>query len=732
MGVSLEATAQAEAGSALTARGIRVITATLFITTALLGTGLAYGAVPVLVRMLLADYGGSPMVWSVSVFFLQAALFAGCFLAYWTQRLPGARLRFLIQISMIAAPLFLLPFTVPGWSLLDGPGSAWLSLLLALAAVAGAPLAALSMAGPLLLTWYSEVMSSRASNPYFLAAIGNGGGLLVLAAYPYLIEPIAHQPQLWMSIYGLFASLAVACRLSTGFHAAPAAAKERVSWRRRARWTALAFVPSALMLAATTHISTELYMTPVMWLLPLGAYLVTFVIAFGLQARQWVNRVVTVAALSAAVVPWAIYLMGYRAQAASAVLSVALVLVGGLACHGLLAKDRLGPARPTEFFLFIALGAALGGAFATLLAPVVFVWVAELPLAIAALAFVPVLGSTKPVSEEDRGWRFPGAAALVKAFVLAVPLLAVAVYINLGVLWLVLTVGIVLVPWCVLATRHYQALAMAAVLATVALFWYQIPVASFRERTFFGSYRIYVDNGWQMLADGPLTRGYQYTTGPGQKVLASYYGRRGPFGDLFAAYGDPSKRVAVIGMGTGVVAGYGRPGEKIDFYDLDPAAVDIATHRFSYVRGSKATVSVVTGDGRSRLARQPDGTYGLVVLDAIASAGVPFHLLTKQALETYARKLRPGGVVAFNVSNSVPLAPIIQATARSAGLAVLTGYGAQDRSRIYQASFWVVAARSAADFKPLLGDPARWRPWPTRGAVWNDGSPVLFDTGKTS
>lgn len=731
MGVSLEATAQPDAGSALRVRGIRVITATLFIGTALLGTGLAYGAVPVLVRMLLADYGGSPIVWSISVFALQAALFAGCLLAYWTQRLPGARWRFLVQISMIAAPLFMLPFTVPRGALLDGPRSAWLSLLLTLATVAAAPMAALAMAMPLLPTWYSGAKSPGADNPYFLVAAGSAGGVLVLAAYPYLFEPMAGQPRLWMNAYALFAGLAVACRLSTGFHVAPAASNERVSWRRRARWTVLAFIPSAIMLAATAHISSELYLAPLMWLPPLVAYLLTFAIAFGLRTRQWVNPVVTVAALSAAAVPWAIHLLGYRAQMASAVLSVALVFVGGLACHGMLAKDRLGPVRLTEFLLFISLGAALGGAFATLLAPAVFVWVAELPLAVTALAFLPILGGAQQ-EEDDGRWRFPGLAALAKAFVLAVPLLAVAVYLNLGVLWLVLAAGIVLLPWCVLAARHQHTMAMAAVLATVSLFWYQIPTGSLRERTFFGNYRIYLDNGWQMLADGPLTRGYQYTVGPGQKVLASYYGRRGPFGDLFTAYGYPSKRVAVIGVGTGVVAGYGRPGEEIDFYDLDPAAIDIATHRFSYVRGSKAAVSVVTGDGRSRLARQPDGSYGLIVLDAFSSAALPFHLLTKQALETYARKLRPGGVMAFHVSNSLRLAPIIQATARSDGLAVLTGYGAQDHNRIFQASFWVVAARRAADFAPLLADPARWRPWPTRGAVWNDGQPVLFNAGKAS
>lgn len=731
MGVSLEATAQPDAGSALTARGIRVITATLFVGTALLGTGLAYGAVPVLVRMLLADYGGSPMVWSISVSALQAALFGGCLLAYWTQRLPGARLRFLIQISVIAVPLFMLPFTVPRGALPDGQRSAWLSLLLTLATVAAAPMAALAMAMPLLPTWYSRARAPGANNPYLLVAAGSAGGVLILAAYPYLIEPMAGQPRLWTNAYGLFAGLTVGCRLSTGFRAAPAASDERVSWRRRARWTALAFIPSALMLAATAHISSELYLAPLMWLPPLAAYLVTFAIAFGLRTRHWVNAVVTAAALSAAAVPWAIHLLGYRAKMAGAVLSVAMVFAGGLACHGTLARDRPSPVRLTEFFLFISLGAALGGAFAAFLAPTVFVWVAELPLAVTALALVPVLGGAQAAEEADARWRFPGVAALVKAFVLAAPLLAAAVYLNLGVLWFVLAAGIVLLPWCMLAARHQHTLAMAAVLTTVALFWYQIPAGSIRERTFFGNYRIYLDNGWQMLADGPLTRGYQYMAGPGQKLLASYYGRRGPFGDLFTAYGDPSKRVAVIGMGTGVVAGYGRPGEKIDFYDLDPAAVDIAIHRFSYVRASTAAVSVVTGDGRSRLARQPDGSYGLILLDAFSSAALPFHLLTKQALETYAHKLRPGGVIAFHVSNSPRLAPIIQATARSDGLAVLTGYGAQDHNRIFQASFWVVAARRPADFAPLLANPARWRPWPKRGAVWNDGEPVLFDAGKT-
>ncbi|MCW2938660.1 MAG: putative transporter [Actinomycetia bacterium] len=742
MAVAVEGTPRIDAAPARPARGPAGVAVALFALTALMGTGLLFAAAPMVVKMLLPDYGGSPMVWNISVLLLQIALVMGCFFAHWSQRLLSARRQLLIQIPLLIAPMFVLPFALPTWSVAQGSALAALWLLLVLVAVAGTPVTVLSMAVPLVQRWYSWTGLPRSKDPYFLYAIGNVGGILVLLAYPFLIEPVADladQARWWAVGYGLFAALVVACRLIVRFSSANVtpmasaeagtAPDEQISWWRRARWLGLAFIPSSLMLGVTTHISVDLNLAPLMWVPPLALYLATFVIAFGFTKQRWLSRTVTVVAISAAVLPWTLYLIGFRVRAGEVLLSLALVFVGGLACHGLLAKDRPSPRRLTEFFLVISLGGALGGAFDDLVAPMAFTWTAELPLAVTALAILPLILSRRP--DTDAPWRFPGTGALVKAFVLAGPLLAVAVYLELGGLWLVVAAGAGCLPWCVLAVRRPRVTAMGAVLTTVGLFWYQTPADSFRERTFFGNYQIYTDNGWRVLSSGPTARGYQYPSGRERTIPVSYYGQPGPLGDLFADYGDRSARVAVVGLGTGIVASYGRQGQEMDFYEIDPAAVKIATDRFGYLNDSKAAISLIAGDGRLRLGQEPDGWYGMIVLDTFSSAVVPSHLLTKQALQMYASKLRPGGLLAFHVTNrDLDLAPMLQATARAAGLAALTGHGQADPNRIYQGSTWVAVARNDADLKPLRAKAWRWHTLPADGPVWTDAHSALFSTPK--
>ena len=736
MGVAAEAAPRIDADAARPARGPDGIVVTLFALTGLIGSGLLFVAEPMVAKMLSPTYGGSPMVWSTSIFFFQIAALVGYAYVHWPQRLLGARGQLLVQIPLAIAPLFVLPFTLPAWSGTVGSAPSALWLLLTLTTVVGAPIAALSTIGPLIQRWYSLSGLPRPKDPYFLYVAGNIGGILALLAYPPVIEPaadLATQARWWMITYIVFTAFEVACGLIVRFRVAgipteaPIGAEtvptEQISWVRRARWLGLAFIPSSLMLGITTRISTQIAAIPLIWVVPLALYLATFTVAFGLKSRRWVTPTVTAAAISAAVIPWALYL--HRALAADIVICLSLALVAGLACHGLLAQDRPTPHRLTEFFMIVSLGCALGGAFNSLLAPRIFNWGAELPLVVTALAVLPLALHRQP--DANRAWRFPGTEGLVKAFLFTGPLLAIAVYLNLGRSWLIVVAMAGCLPWCVLAVSRPRAMAVGVALTTSALFWYQTPNDSFRRRTFFGAYEVYFQDGWSILSDGTTIRGYQYATPPMRTMPVSYYGRPGPLGDLFAGYGNRSSRIAIVGLGTGIEASYGRPGQQMDFYEPDRASLDIGRNQFGYLNDSKAEVTTTLGDGRTQLDKVPDGRYGMIILDAFSSGAVPTHLLTREALRLYVRKLRPGGVVAFHVTKrNLELAPMLQATARSAGLASMTGYGYVDPARIYQDSTWVAITRADTDLQPLRAKAWRWKTLPTGGPVWTDAhaSPI--------
>lgn len=736
MGVAAEAAPRIDAGAARPARRPDRIVVTLFALTGLMGSGLLFLVVPMVTKMLLPAYSGSPAVWTTSMLFFQIAILAGHAYVHWSQRLLGARALLLIQIPLAISPLFVLPFTPPAWPGTFGPTPPTLRLLLALTLAVGAPIAALSTIGPLLQRWYSSSDLPRSDDPYFVYAAGGTGGVLALLAYPVVIEPavgLATQARWWVIAYGVFIALVVACGLVLRFRAdgvsggaqirAETEPTGRISWTRRARWLGLAFIPSSITLGVTTRISTHIAAIPLIWVVPLALYVATFTVAFGVKNQRWMTPMVTAAAVSAAVMPWTLYL--HHALATDIAACLSLVLVAGLGCHGLLARDRPAPRRLTEFLVIVSLGCALGGAFNGLIAPMVFNWGAELPLVVTSLAVLPLVLRRRP--DANKAWRLPGAEGLVKAFVFTGPLLAAVVYLNLGRSWLIIVTVAGALPWCVLAVARPRAMAVGVALTTAALFWYQTPNDSFRERTFFGAYEVYYQGGWWILSDGATMRGYQYALEPVRSIPVSYYGQPGPLGDLFTSYGDRSSHIAIVGLGTGAEASYGRPGQQMDFYEPDRVILDIALNKFGYLKESRARTNTILGDGRIQLGKVPDGRYGMIILDAFNSGPVPTHLLTREALQLYVRKLSPGGVLAFHVTpRNLDLAPMLQATARSAGLASMTGQGYTDPKHMYQGSTWVAIARADADLRPLRAKPMRWKRLSTDGPVWTDAhaSPI--------
>ncbi|RAY14423.1 hypothetical protein DPM19_15815 [Actinomadura craniellae] len=700
----------------------------LFTAATLVSAALLFAVQPMAAKMLLPVYGGSPMVWNTSVLFFQSALLAGYAYAHWSQRL-GARRQPVVHIALLCLPLLALPIALPGWA--EAPESAptALWLLLVLAVMVGAPFAVLSTTGPLVQRWYSWSGLPRADDPYFLYAASNGGSLVALLAYPFLIEPLTDVPAQatgWTVGYAVFAVLMIVCALvvrrrgrtgpePAGEPAAVAAEARPVDRWRRLRWLGLAFLPSSLMLGVTTHISTDIAPVPLMWVVPLALYLVTFIVAFGVRSLPGLPVLVTAAATCAAVLPVLFTTVGGRLPAYAVLLDLGLLVVAGLACHGLLAADRPEPRRLTEFFLIVSLGGALGGAFNGLLAPVVFDWVVELPLVVAALALLPFAVP-----------RAPRRGTWATVVLLAGPLLVVLLWYVVGGLWAVVAGIAVGVVCCVLLTRTPGPFLLLVAVSVTLLFAVQQQAGELRERTFFGSYQISERDGRRTLAHGTTVHGFQLLDPAQRRTPTSYYARSGPLGEVFGAYGG-TDRVAAVGLGAGTVAAYGRAGQRMDFYEIDPVVVRLARERFTFLRDSPAEVRTVVGDGRLRLAEVPDGTYGLIVLDAFSSDAVPAHLLTREAIGLYERKLRPGGVLAFHVSNRhLNLERMLGATARTAGMVALAGRSPDAPDAVGTSSHWVALARTENGLGPLRGGRLDWRPIPPGGPVWTDAHSSLF------
>jgi SAM-dependent methyltransferase len=644
----------------------------LFGAASFVGAALLFLVEPLLAKLVLPYFGGSPMVWNTCTLFFQALLLASYLYVHVSTRRLGARRQPWAHLALLLLPLLVLPVALPADPGPPAGSDPALWLLRVLLVAVGLPFALLAATGPLLQRWFSWTGHARAHDPYFLYAASNAGSVLGLLGYPFLVEPLmglSAQARWWSGAYVVFAALVASCgvlalRASRRLPRAAAVPVGGVrtgsgdgspTGRRRLSWVVLAFLPSSLMLGVTTHASTDIAPIPLFWTVPLAIYLATFVLAFGRSSRRPPRGAAVVASLLAIVA-----LLDAGSSWAppvwfSLLLGVATLAATGLAAHGRLAADRPAPERLTGFYLLVALGGALGGLLNGLLAPVLLDRLLEYPL---VLCFVPLLliGVVQVGSPRSLALR--------------------------PVVWVS---GLLLVGTVVQGVLQ--------------------PAVLLRERTFYGSYRVSGSDQVLRLSHGTTLHGWELRRGPHRGEPTAYYARSGPVGDVIAAYpaSASSGRVAVVGLGVGTLAAYGESGQRMDFYEIDPAVVRIARDSglFSFLRRSKADVRIVVGDGRLSLQRVPDATYGLVVLDAFSSDAIPSHLLTTQALADYRRTLAPGGLLAVHITNRhLRLAPVLAAQARQLGMA---GVVRTDPvvSEVQANSDWVVLARDEQDLQPL-------------------------------
>jgi hypothetical protein len=728
------ATRSATAGQATM---LGVFTLTMFLSATLL-----FMVQPLFARMVLPLLGGSPSVWNTAMVFFQVVLLAGYLYAHVSTRWLGVRRQALVHVAVVLAPLLVLPIAIPGGWSPPAEGNPVLWLLALLLVAVGLPFFAVSATSPLLQAWFARTGHKQAADPYFLYAASNTGSMLALLSYPLLIEwhlHLSEQRWLWAAGYIMLTALMLACvvitRRTVGHAAVAQAATQEpdgavapLSRGRQLRWILLAFIPSSLMLSVTTHLSTTIAPIPLIWVVPLALYLLTFILVF--SPRTSALQRACVRAL-----PMVIVLLTLLMAAKLTGLPVLLphliaFFVAVMVCHGALAADRPDTRHLTTFYVCMSVGGALGGMFNALAAPWLFSGVTEYPLVLVLLCLVRP-GATS----------LPGRGSIDRASGVALcALLAMLVFDIVPAAWELeptVTVLILAVPVVVIYRFAHRPMRLAAGVAAVFVAGSMVYGSGggrtlHAERTFFGLHRVVVDAGehYHSLVHGGTLHGRQSLDPARRREPLTYYTSSGPIGQVFAAYAnDPSKqRVAVIGLGAGSLACYKAAGQQWTFYEIDPAVERIARdpRYFTYLADCAPDAPTVIGDARLTLANAPMGGYDLIVLDAFSSDAPPVHLLTREALALYLDKLSPTGVLAFHISNLyLDLGPVVAGLAHDAGLSALAqkdrGLLVSEAARGKNGSYWAAMARTPEALAPLSANP-RWEPLPD-----HDGLPVWTD-----
>jgi hypothetical protein len=699
-------------------------------------------------KMVLPLLGGTPAVWNTCMVFFQAALLAGYAYAHAAPNWLGMRRQAIVHVILLLAPLIVLPIAIgPEWSPEgDANPIPWLLGLLLL--VVGLPFFVISTSAPLLQRWFASTGHPSARDPYFLYGASNIGSMLALLAYPTVVEPLlplAEQSRLWQIGYIVLVGLTMICAVLL-WRSAPSATTPAVpwdapqspplSWPARLQWIALAFVPSSLMLGVTTYFTTDIAAIPLLWVLPLAIYLLSFIFVFARKQRITHERVIQ---MLPRVVLLLVFLMvggGTHQMRIGPVMILHLVVlfVVAMACHGELARLRPPTKHLTAFYLCMSIGGVLGGLFNALVAPMVFTTVIEYPLALvlACLLMPTIHPGGSSGRERVLDFALPiGVGILTAGLFLAVTagdpnmsrIISLAPWMP-GGLSALLIYGIPAAICFAFVGRPIRfGLGIGAMLLAGALCSDPNGLVLYRERGFFGDLHVRHDRTGEFtqLMHGTTLHGQQPRDPARHDEPSTYFHRQGPIGELFAALEQmpPRHEVAVTGLGVGTIASYAKSGQNWTYYEIDPAVVRVAedTRYFTYMANCRrrgASLNVVLGDARLQLARAKDGGYDLLILDAFSSDSVPVHLLTREAVELYRSKLADNGILVFNISNRyLRLEPVLAAVARDAGLVGLVQHDQNedpDKPRLpgKTPSSWVVLARRETDLGPLAEHP-NWR-----------------------
>jgi SAM-dependent methyltransferase len=647
----------------------------LYASAIFLSSSLLFLSQPMMAKVLLPWLGGSAGVWTACMLFFQVALLAGYLYAHCIARYLSGRAQSATHMALLFASVATLPVNPSGGWKFSGAESPVLSILGLLTVSIGLPYFVLSTTSPLMQAWYAR--ESETHFPYRLFALSNLASLLALLAYPLSIEPLLSsrtQLALWSAVYLIFVLLAGFLALrsqSKPLLPAPSLSEGALA-ARPLLWISLAACASSLWLAVANHLSQEVAAIPFLWVLPLGLYLLSFILCF--DRAGWYRPRVYRWILPAAWITMSLRLAfpssiaGFKWE--FLLFSVAL-FVCCMFCHGELARLKPDPRQGlTLYYLSIAAGGALGAVFVALIAPQVFSSYLELPIAVAAnviLGQALLYGRASP--------------------------------------------------------RYLARLAAVAAIAFLAATRFSgSDGGTLRLRNFYGALRI-VDSGAspatiRALYNGTILHGLQFLSPTDSRSPTTYYGPQSGAALALESRRALGRRVGVIGLGVGTLAAYGRAGDYFRFYEINPAVVRIASTYFRFLSDSSARTEIVTGDGRLALEREQPENFDVLILDAFSGDSIPVHLLTIQAFQSYFRHLRPGGIVAVHVTNRyLDLPPVIEAVAAALQKQILLIRNGADRNREVDASVWSLLSdthEALRDFEwrsPRQSTTRKIRPW---------------------
>ncbi len=687
----------------------------LFLLTILTGSFLLFLVQPMIARMALPRLGGAPAVWNSAMLVYQALLLAGYAYAHRLTREP-ARRQAIIHIALFAVALLWLPLGLAGLQPpADGSPIFWVPWLLI--ASIGPLFFVVAAQAPLMQRWYA--LSGNEGEPYALYAASNIGSFAGLIAYPLIVEPfttLQSQKWIWSSIYLALMALVAICaiqlwRKSADTHDAPTVAEERshISWKRRLYWIALAAVPSGLMLSTTSHLTTDLMAMPLLWVIPLGIYLLSFSIAFA-DDRILANIFTRMAPAVLVIAGSFVFIVWGKAAINGMVASLSLLFVVAVSLHAEMYRTRPAPSELTSFYLMMSVGGVIGGLFCAMLAPLVFNWTWEHPILIlAAAVLLPKVGL---ITLDHKNQKIAAVMAI-----LGIIAMGFAVY---GVLSepAAMTVTKVMLAAAIMAigivTAGFRLPFLLAVsgLLTINGGWDNLEKSTngSRMRSYFGTYTVTDSGSARWLMHGTTMHGMQLRDEPTRPI--SYYPVTSGVGIALTKapelYG-PSASVGVVGLGTGTLACYRKPGQYWQFFEIDPLVIEIARERkiFSFLERCAPDVPITLGDARLTLAQVPQGKFDMLALDAFSSDSIPLHLLTKEAFATYSRALKPDGLLLVHISNRyIDLNPVIAAEAKANGWHAALRHDRPTEALMNKgdrASQWIALSRDRNKLAALTG-----------------------------
>ncbi|HMO46189.1 MAG TPA: fused MFS/spermidine synthase [Rubrivivax sp.] len=615
-----------------------------------LGAFLLFLVQPIIAKLILPRFGGSVAVWATCLVFFQAALLLGYAFAHQLVRRDASRAWRWAHVALLLASLALLPIVpVRLW-----PGSQQaepaLQILGLLLLTIGLPFTLLAMTSPLLQAWLAAARPPR--NPYRLFAVSNGASLAALLAYPWLIEPWLHtatQAVLWSAAYALYvlALCAISLRRPISAAAAAASAAPPPGAARTLSWFALAALGSYALVALTNHLTQNIPSFPMMWVLPLVIYLLSFTLAF--DTDRWTSPRVWRAAALLALAAMCLLLLHER-RVGHIAWEIGGFLLGLFAvcmyCHGELARSRPAPALLTHFYLAVSAGGVAGGALVALAAPALLRGYFEVEIGLVLLAAAVLWRSIADLRAARSGIRPSGGRAGSWHQGRAWAAAAAAAVVLLG-------------SALTLVMRVDEALSEVTAIG----------------RNFYGVLRVREygrddpDAHERVLIHGTVMHGQQFLAPQFLRRPTSYYTPNSGVGRLLRALDDRTIEVGAVGLGAGTIAAYGKAGDRYRFYEIDDAIVRAAHRHFSFIADSPATVEVAVGDGRLLLQQEAERRFDVLVVDAFSGDSIPVHLLTREAVQLYRQRLAPGGVIALHLSNShLELAPVAGRIAEEIGL----------------------------------------------------------------